>query len=185
MSLEELRFPIGRFKASTVVSAGEVESWINDIERLPRDLRSVVEPLSADQLETPYRRGGWSVRQVVHHLADSHLSSFMRFKWALTEDRPTIKPYFEELWAELPDSLSVPIETSLEILGPLHRRWVYLLRSLGQEDLEREFVHPESGVIRLDVNIGIYAWHGRHHLAQITSLAKREGWVVKRPDGRS
>ena len=185
MSLEGLRFPIGRFEAPAVVSADEVESWISDIERLPEELRSVVEPLSADQLETPYRPGGWSVRQVVHHLADSHLSSFMRFKWALTEDRPTIKPYFEERWAELPDSLGVPIETSLELLGPLHERWVYLLRSLGPEDLEREFVHPESGVIRLEVNIGIYAWHGRHHLAHITSLAKREGWVASSPDGGS
>ena len=155
MNLDELRYPIGRFVTPAIVSPTELESWINDIERLPGDLRSVVQSLTAEQLDTPYRPDGWSVRQVVHHLADSHLNSFIRFKWALTEDRPTIRPYFEERWAELPDSLDVPIETSLQLLGPLHERWVFLLRGLSAEQLEREFVHPESGVIRLDVNIGI------------------------------
>jgi hypothetical protein len=117
------------------------------------------------------------VREVVHHLADSHLNSFIRFKWALTEDRPTIKPYWEDRWAMLPDYAMTPASTSLQLLDALHARWVNLLRGLDAAALQREFVHPESGTIRLDVNIGLYAWHGRHHLAHITRLAEREGWT--------
>jgi hypothetical protein len=136
----------------------------------------VIEPLSPAQLDTPYRPGGWRVRQVVHHLADSHLNSFIRFKWALTEDRPAIKAYHEDRWAELPDYVDVPVETSLRLLDALHERWVALLRRLDAADLKREFLHPESGAVRLDVNIGVYSWHGRHHLAHITRLAEREEW---------
>ncbi len=176
MKLDDLRYPIGRFRVPDVVSPAQVESWIKDIEGLPATLRSVVERLAPDQLETPYRPGGWTVRQVVHHLADSHLNSFVRFKWALTENRPTIKPYFEDRWATLPDYSNVPATTSLLLLDALHERWVGLLRGLDAVDLQREFLHPESGPIRLDVNIGIYAWHGRHHLAHITRLVEREGW---------
>jgi hypothetical protein len=176
MNPDDLRYPIGRFTAPEVVSPAQLAAWIDDIERLPAILRSVVEPLSAEQLETPYRPGGWNVRQVVHHLPDSHLNSFIRFKWALTESRPTIKTYFEDRWANLPDYSKVPVTTSLRLLEALHERWVGLLRALGPADLQREFVHPELGTIRLDVNIGLYAWHGRHHTAHITGLVEREGW---------
>ncbi len=178
MTDEDLRYPIGRFTAPPDVTPAHVASWIDDIARLPADLRRVVAPLTPAQLDTPYRPGGWRVRQVVHHLVDSHVNSFIRFKWALTEDRPTIKPYFEDRWAELADTRETPVETSLTLLDALHERWVNLLRALGPAELHREFVHPESGVVRLDVNIGIYAWHGRHHLAHITRLARREGWTA-------
>jgi uncharacterized damage-inducible protein DinB len=176
MSLDELRYPIGPFEAPEVVTDEHVAAWIDEIESFPAALRAVVEPLSSEQLDTPYREGGWTVRQVVHHLADSHMNSFIRFKWALTEDRPTIKAYFEDRWAKLPDTSSVPTAASLQQREAVHARWAGLLRGLDDEQLQREFVHPESGDVRLDANIGIYAWHGRHHLAHITSLAEREGW---------
>jgi hypothetical protein len=177
LNLEDLRYPIGKFAAPQVVTPALVAEWIEEIERHPAALRALVEPLSDEQLGTPYRPGGWAVRQVVHHLADSHLNSFIRFKWALTESRPTIKAYFEDRWAELPDYSMVPVATSLMLLDALHQRWVGLLRSLDAVDLKREFVHPLSGPVRLDVNIGIYAWHGLHHFAHIRRLAEREGWV--------
>lgn len=177
MNLEALRYPIGRFVVPDVVSPGQVTAWIDDIERLPGTLQSAVRPLTPQQLETPYRPSGWCARQVVHHLADSHLNSVIRFKWALTEERPIIKPYFEDRWAELPDYLDAPITVSLRLLEVLHERWVYLLRSLDASQLQRELVHPDSGVIRLDVNVGVYAWHGHHHLAHINRLAEREGWT--------
>ena len=145
------------------------------VEQLPARLRAVVEPLTDAQLDTPYRPDGWTVRQVVHHLADSHLNSLVRFKWALTEERPTIKAYYEERWAELAD-YAAPLELALAWLDTLHARWVVLLRALTPDQLAREFVHPDSGPTRLDVNVGIYAWHGRHHLAHVTSLIEREGW---------
>jgi hypothetical protein len=173
---EELRYPIGRFHPPAHVSGEQVRAWIDDIERLPAALRAAVERLTPGQLDTPYRPGGWTVRQVVHHVVDSHLNSFIRFKWALTESRPTIKAYFEDRWAELPDYSDTPIETSLRLLEALHERWVFLLRGLDADDLQREFVHPDSGPVRLDMNVGIYAWHGRHHLAHITGLVEREGW---------
>jgi len=174
--LPDLRYPIGRFEPPAAVTAGQVEAWIGDIERLPADLRAMVEPLSPAQLDTPYRPGGWTVRQVVHHLADSHMNSLVRFKWALTEDRPTIKTYYEERWAELAD-YAEPIGLSLDFLDALHRRWVVLLRSLSPADLEREFVHPDTGIVKLATNVGIYAWHGRHHLAHVENLLRRKGWI--------
>ena len=177
MELEKLRYPIGKFEAPAVVSADAVRAWIDEIERLPGALRSVIESLTPEQLEVPYRPGGWCGRQVVHHVADSHMNSFVRFKWALTEDRPTIKAYHEDRWAELPDYTDVPVSTSLRFLEALHERWVTLLRGLSADDRQREFVHPDSGPVRLDVNIGIYAWHGRHHLAHVTQLVEREGWA--------
>ncbi len=180
MELEDLQYPIGRFVAPALVSTAQASAWIDEIDRLPAALRSVVQALTPEQLEKPYRPGGWRVRQVVHHLADSHMNSLIRFKLALTEDHPTIKPYSEARWAELPDYVDVPVATSLQLLAALHERWVCLLRRLGAADLKREFVHPESGVVRLDVNLGIYAWHGRHHLAHITRLADREGWALTR-----
>jgi len=174
--MNELRYPIGEFEPPDPITAEHVRRWIEEIERLPANLRAAVEPLSEEQLETPYRPGGWTVRQVVHHVCDSHMNSLVRFKWGLTEDRPTIKTYFEERWAELPDYRAVPIEDSLAFLDLLHRRWVVLLRSLGEEELERELVHPEWGPVKLVRTIGLYAWHGRHHLAHVRRLAEREGW---------
>ena len=170
--MHDLRYPIGEFEPPADVTGEQVDAWIRDIERLPADLRAVVEPLSPEQLDTPYRPGGWTVRQVVHHLADSHLNSLVRLKWALTEDRPTIKAYSEDRWAELAD-YRAPIEVSLDFLDALHRRWAALLRALAPADLEREFVHPDSGPVRLAVNVGVYAWHGRHHLAHVENLLRR------------
>jgi len=170
--VEELRYPIGRFEAPSTIDAGTVRNWIDDIEVLPVALRDVVGGLSAAQMESPYRPGGWTARQLVHHIADSHLNSIIRFKWALTEERPTIKPYYEDRWAELADYREVPIVASLNLIDALHARWVGFLRTLSSEDLQREFIHPESGVVRLAENVGMYAWHGRHHLAHIRIVAQ-------------
>lgn len=175
---EKLRYPIGKFTPPAAITAAQVVAWIDDIAALPADLRAAVEPLTPQQLDTRYRPGGWTVRQVAHHVVDSHVNSYVRFKWALTEDRPAIKTYFEDRWAELPDYVDVPVETSLSLLELLHLRWVGLLRALTPEQLAREFVHPEWGTVRLDRTIGMYAWHGRHHLAHVTSLDKREGWAT-------
>jgi len=173
----ELRYPIGPFAAPDPVTRAHVTAWTADIERLPHDLRAVVAAWDAQQLDTPYRPGGWSVRQVVHHVPDSHLNSLIRFKWALTEDRPVIKPYDEQSWAALPDYQTVPVAHSLDLLDALHRRWVGLLRSVSWVQLQREFVHPDTGAAAtLAVTVGAYAWHGRHHLAHIERLAVREGW---------
>ena len=171
----DLRYPIGKFSLSGEVIPDRVGAWIDDLAALPDDLRQTVSPLTDGQLDTPYRPGGWTVRQVVHHLADSHMNSYIRFKLALTEDRPVIKAYDEKTWAELPDSRE-PIAPSLDLLAALHCRWVDLLRSLSWAQLQREFVHPESGDSKLAATVGIYAWHGRHHLAHIDRLAEREGW---------
>jgi len=176
MDDERLRYPLGRFDAPAEVTPEQVTAWIDEIEAFPAALRAAVAPLSDEQLDTRYRPGGWTVRQVVHHVADSHMNSVIRFKWGLTEDRPTIKAYFEERWADLADVTEVPVAGAMDLCDALHRRWVGLLRALTPEQLAREFVHPDSGPVRLDINVGIYAWHGRHHLAHITELAKREGW---------
>ena len=178
MNGDDLRYPIGKFSPPARIEARDVAGWIDEIEDLPRRLRRAVEGLTPAQLDTPYRPGGWTVRQVVHHLGDSHMNSLLRFKWALTEERPTIKPYSEHRWAQLPDYSAVPIAVALDFLAALHVRLVALLRALSPADLAREFVHPESGVVPLNRNIGIYAWHGRHHLAHITRLAEREGWTA-------
>ncbi|PAE31325.1 YfiT family bacillithiol transferase [Bacillus sp. 7884-1] len=149
--------------------------WINEIEVLPRLLRDAVKDLDNEQLDTAYRSGGWTVRQVIHHLADSHRNAYVRFILALTEENPVIKLYDETKWAELSDS-KLPIDTSLLLLETLHKRWTNLLRSLTPADMEKTFIHPDSGKVSVGKNIGIYAWHGRHHLAQITSLCNRKGW---------
>lgn len=177
MSLQtsDLRYPVGEFSPPDTVPQEQVDTWIDDIAALPGDLRQTVSPLSDAQLDTPYRPDGWTVRQVVHHLPDSHMNSLIRFKWALTEDRPTIKAYDEKGWAVLPDCRQ-PIRHSLDLLDALHRRWVDLLRGLSRAQLQREFVHPESGPATLAVTVGSYAWHGRHHLAHIERLIEREGW---------
>ncbi len=150
--------------------------WIEEVASLPADLRRAVADLTAEQLSKPYREGGWAVRQVVHHLADSHMNSYVRFRLALTEDAPVIKPYQEAAWAELEDAKTAPIELSLGLLDSLHGRWVMLLRSMTQAEFSRTFQHLELGPLRLDSALGLYAWHGRHHVAHITGLRSREGW---------
>ena len=174
--MTDLRYPIGKFEHEGEITGEDVARWIDQIDALPRQVRVAVEGLSEEQLDTPYRLDGWTVRQVVHHIGDSHLNSLVRFKWALTEAEPVIKAYYENRWAELADYRDVPIETSLTFLETLHVRLIALLRSLDSEALARRFVHPESGPITLARNIGVYAWHGRHHLAHITALKEREGW---------
>ncbi len=175
--LEKLRYPIGKYQKPQIITPNHLNQYFKDIEELPEKLGVAVANLSLQQLDTPYRPGGWTVRQVVHHIPDSHLNSYIRFKWTLTEDNPTIKAYFEERWAELPDSRETPVQVSLQLLDGLHKRWVILLRALSPQQLKRKFVHPETNAsIRLDENIGLYAWHGNHHLAHITSLRQRMGW---------
>lgn len=169
------RYPIGVFKFDGEITNNVIKSWINEIEDLPELLRNAVRDLDNEQLDTPYRSGGWTVSQVVHHLADSHMNAYVRFKLALTEENPVIKPYDEGKWAELPD-YKLPIDISLSLLEALHKRWVKLLHSLSPADMEKTFIHPESGEVSVGKNIGIYAWHGRHHLAHITSLCNRMGW---------
>ncbi len=176
--IENLKYPVGKFKAPDSFSKQLIEEWIQTIDELPRKLKATVKNFNDMQLDTPYRDGGWTVRQVVHHLADSHLNSYMRFKLALTEDTPTIKPYFEERWAELDDAKNAPVEISVSLLEALHSRWVYFLRKMTDEDFKKKFHHPESKRdFELRTILALYAWHCRHHLAHITSLAERKGWV--------
>jgi len=146
-----------------------------EIESLPAQLHAAVAGWGDDRLDTPYRPDGWTVRQVLHHIADSHMTSYLRFKLALTEAEPTIKPYDEGEWAKLPDALA-PVEPSLDLLVLLHQRWILLLRSLKPDQWNRTFRHPERGVVQLDTNLMLYAWHGRHHLAHVTKLGERMGW---------
>ena len=169
------RYPIGKFEFKDEMTKDVVKKWIKEIEELPGLLRAAVKNMNMEQLDTPYRSGGWTVRQVVHHLADSHMNAYIRFKLALTEGNPTIKPYMEEKWAELPDS-KLPINVSLDLLASLHKRLVQLLHNLSPDDLKRTFLHPATGQVTVGKNIGLYAWHGRHHLAHITALSSRKGW---------
>lgn len=170
MELEQLKYPIGKFAKPERITMETIGRWIDDIEHLPHLIRVAVQGISNEQLDTPYRPGGWTIRQVVHHLPDSHMNSYIRFRLALTEEKPTIKPYHEEGWAELPDAKDGKIEISLILLEALHIRWALLLRSLTQAQLHRSYVHPETKrELRLDETIGIYAWHGKHHLAHINN----------------
>lgn len=173
-TLEQLRFPLGEFDVKTRVTDEQLPTLIGEIANAPAQLREALEPLNDDQLDTPYRPGGWTARQVVHHLADSHMNSIIRIKWALTEDEPMIKPYFEERWAELTDSRTAPVDVSLRLLESLHERWAILLNSLSPGEVGRCFRHPEMGRISLRVAIAFYAWHGRHHIAHIMSVGERE-----------
>ena len=170
---DDLRYPIGRFEFDGEVSERQRREWIAAIAETPARLREAVKGLSEQQLDTPYRPGGWTLRQVVHHLPDSHLNSYVRYRLALTEDEPTIKPYAEARWAELADARTGPVEPSLALLEALHDRWVRLLNSLSPADWARTFRHPERGISTLDRTLGLYAWHGRHHVAQIVSALKR------------
>lgn len=167
------RYPIGRFEHTGAVGRADRDRWIDDIAAFPADLRAAVAGVTAEQLDTPYRPDGWTLRQVIHHLPDSHVNAYVRFKWTLTEDTPTIKPYNEADWAELADIEAVPVRTSLDLLDALHARWTTLMRHLSEGDWARTFIHPETGLQRLDVTVGSYAWHGRHHLAHITTTLDR------------
>jgi len=172
----DLRYPIGEFKFEAPLAQDQRQALIEKIEQTPARMRAAVAGLNDEQLDTPYRPDGWTVRQVVHHVPESHLNAYTRFKLALTEDVPVIKPYFEDRWAKLDDALQAPIALSLDLLDALHGRWVWFLRSLKPDDWQRTFCHPELGVVTLDKNIALYAWHGQHHVAQITSLRERNGW---------
>ena len=172
----DLRYPIGKFTFEGPASDVDRKSLIDEIEQAPALLKEAVKGLSDDQLDTVYRPDGWTVRQVVHHVVDSHINSYVRFRLVLTEDEITIKTYDESLWAELVDAKTAPVEPSLTLLELLHYRWVMLLRSLSAEDCARTFMHPDFGPLDLDKFIGLYAWHGRHHVAHITSLRDRRGW---------
>jgi len=173
--MPDARYPVGQFVLPDSTTSEERRAWIQEIARAPRDLRAAVSGLSEQQIDTPYRPGGWTVRQVVHHVPESHMNAFIRFKLALTEDQPTIKPYDEARWAMLADN-ALPVTPSLDLLEALHVRWVRLLESLSDADLQRRFLHPESGPWRLDQYLAQYAWHGRHHIAHITELRARMGW---------
>jgi hypothetical protein len=174
--MSDLRYPIGKFHYEGPPSDEQKNKFIDDIAATPANLRAAVQGLSAQQLDTPYRPEGWTVCQLAHHVPDSHLNAYVRFKLALTEDEPTIKPYAEDKWAKLADTAATPVEVSLTLLDSLHTRWVLLLRSLKEDDWKRTFRHPEMGLMPLEKNLALYAWHGRHHVAHITSLRQQNGW---------
>ena len=177
---QDLRFPIGPFDFAAQVDPNDAPRWIAEIAALPAELRSAVAGLGDAELDTPYRDGGWTVRQVVHHLPDSQLNGYVRLRLALTEDCPVIRPYDQALWAELPDACTAPVELSLDLLEAVIRRWVALLEILGPTELARTWQHPEEeGLeLRIDTLLAIYAWHGRHHVAQIRALRERRGWTA-------
>lgn len=174
--MEDLRYPVGKFRFPESVSAEDLTRYVQQIAEAPAHLRAAIAGLEDAQLDTPYRPGGWTVRQVAHHVPDSHINSYTRFRLALTEDQPVIKPYEEARWAELPDARTLPVEVSLALLENLHARWAPLLRSLSPAEWKRSFRHPELGLVSLENNAALYAWHGRHHVAHITALRERMGW---------
>jgi hypothetical protein len=173
MQIQDLKYPIGNFQKPTCITHEILDTWISEIETFPKRLTELVANLTEGQLNTSYRPNGWTIRQVVHHCAHSHANSFIRIKLALTEDKPTIKPYHEDRWAEMDDSKDLPIAASLKIIEGIHERWTVLLKHLSDEQLARTFIHPEHGkAFRIDENIGIYAWHCQHHLAHIQIALK-------------
>ena len=174
--MTDLRYPVGKFSYDSAIAAGARRDLIEQIADTPRALRAAVAGLDDRQLDTPYRPEGWTVRQVVHHVPDSHMNAYVRFKLALTEENPTIKPYDEAAWARVADTARTPVDVSLALLDALHARWVVLLRSLADADYTRTLVHPERGPITLDWLLQLYAWHGRHHTAHVTELRKRQSW---------
>lgn len=177
IDIEKLRFPIGNFVPSPEMTAESIQQCIADIASFPARLTSEVSNLNDEQLDTHYRPGGWTIRQVVHHCADSHLNAFIRLKLALTEDIPTVKPYFEERWAELSDAKTMPVEPSLKIIEGLHARWAAVFQSLNPEERSRSFFHPEQNKnVKITENLEMYAWHCNHHLAHITEAKKRNNW---------
>lgn len=177
-AFEKLKYPIGKYRNPKIITDSHISEWISTLAELPVKLADLVKNLTEDQLETPYRPNGWTVRQTVHHISDSHHNSYIRFKWALTEDYPLIKAYDEKAWAELFDSKTAPILLSLAHLSAVHAKMVYLLKGLSKNDLKRKFLHPDGNIeTSLDENIGRYAWHSKHHFAHIKNLMKREGWI--------
>ena len=177
MDIEKLKYPIGHFEYPSNVTTDLIDEWIQVLADLPTVLEGLVKDLSPDQLETPYRKGGWTVRQLVHHIADSHHHSYTRFKWALTEESPMIKAYEEKDWSRLVDARTAPIELSIVYLKALHAKLVYLLKKLSPEDLDKYYIHPEGNTkVTVRENIGKYAWHSEHHCAHIQGLLERNGW---------
>ena len=174
--MEALKYPVGRFDAAAEVAHSQRAALIDSIADTPRRLREAVHGLNDSQLDTPYREGGWTVRQVVHHVPDSHLNAYTRFRLALTEDGPTIRPYDESAWARLPDAASAPVDVSLQLLAALHTRWDLLLRTLAESDYARPLHHPEMGRMTIGTLLRMYEWHGRHHVAHIMGLRQRNGW---------
>lgn len=174
--LDTLRYPTGRLSLVTITSHDERRAFISTISNCSARLRAVVEELSDDQLNTPYREGGWTVRQLVHHLFDSHCNAYIRFRLGLTEDRPRITAYDQDAWARLADCSEVPVSVSLDLVEGLHLRWVAILNAMAPEDFARVILHPEDGEMNLDVVLQIYAWHSLHHVRHITALAERMGW---------
>ena len=170
------RYPAGKFTWPENITAEDLARWIAEIAATPAKLRTAVAGLTEDQLNTPYREGGWTLRQVIHHLPDSHMNSYVRFKLALTEDEPTIKPYDEAAWAELQDTNVIPTEISLCLLDCLHQRWVVVMEAMSEADWKRNLTHPKLGKISLEKMAALYAWHGRNHVAHITELRKQNGW---------
>lgn len=173
---EDLRFPIGHADLKPELTDAERADALGAISVCPAQFREAVTGLTSEQLDTPYRPGGWTVRQLAHHVPDSHMNAYVRFKLALTENEPTIKPYEEARWAELADSKVTPVEVSLVLLEALHLRWMNVLRGMRPEDFRRHLRHPEKGLLTLDQMLGLYAWHGAHHVAHVTSLRERMGW---------
>ena len=172
-----LSYPIGKFTAPETITNEHIEQWIAEIEGAPVRYKQAVQDLTDEQLDTPYRPEGWTVRQVIHHMPDSHMNSYIRFHWALTEESATIKAYDEAGWANLDYQKHVPIEVSLQLLNFIHTRWVILLKHMSQSDFQKTFVHPQSGrTMRLDWVTGLYAWHSQHHLAHIEKLKERMNW---------
>jgi radical SAM superfamily enzyme YgiQ (UPF0313 family) len=175
--LEKLRYPIGKPTIPSTITNADIKKWISVIENFPLNIENLVKNLTDNQLNTKYRENGWTIRQVIHHCADSHLNSYTRFKWTLTEDKPVIKAYYEDRWAELFDSKSAPILLSINQLKALHAKWTFLLKGLSENDLNREFIHPEGNEsVSLAKNIGMYAWHCNHHYAHINNLMLNKGW---------
>lgn len=176
MDIQKLQFPIGHYIPNPNPDKLQLQNWIVDIASFPANLEQITKELTAEQLKWRYRPGGWRIKQVVHHCADSHMNSLIRFKLALTENTPTIRPYYEDKWAELPDSLTDEISESIVLLSGLHKKWTRLLKSLTEDQLKKEFVHPEHGLkFTIVENIGNYAWHCNHHLAHIQNAIKAKG----------
>ena len=172
----DIIYPIGKGELEGEITPERRIKWIKDLEDAPKLLREAVEGLDDEQLDTPYREGGWTIRQIVHHLTDSNINSYVRFKLVATENQPTIKTWEQSDWAVLEDAVSMPVDVSLSLLDSLHQRWVVFLKSLTEEDMKKKFVHPEAGLLTVEENIWNYSWHSRHHTAQITASRDRKGW---------
>lgn len=174
--MEALQYPVGRFDRTRPIGAGGRSALIHSLAQVPENMRAAVNGLNDEQLDTPYRDGGWTLRQVVHHVPESHMNAYIRVKWGLTEDTPTIKAYDENAWSSLHESRTAPIDVSLNLLSAIHARWDILWRSMADRDFERAIIHPESGRMLLSTLLQMYEWHGRHHVAHINGLRQRMGW---------